>query len=72
VDYGDGAWTTLSFIIGCLASITSSYIGMSVATSANFRCAFKARTEFQAAFRVAFQAGCVMGFALVSINLIIF
>ena len=45
---------------------------MSVATSANFRCAFKARTEFQAAFRVAFQAGCVMGFALVSINLIIF
>ncbi len=42
---------------------------MLVATYSNYRTAFKARTSLADAFRVAYQAGCVMGFALVSIGL---
>jgi Na+/H+-translocating membrane pyrophosphatase len=44
-------------------------LGMMVATYSNYRTAIKARTSLADAFRVAYQAGCVMGFALVSFGL---
>lgn len=63
------AYTAFAFAIGALTSMGCGAIGMLVATYSNYRTAFKARTSLADAFRVAYQAGCVMGFALVSIGL---
>jgi inorganic pyrophosphatase len=71
-------YTTLAFIIGAITSITSGFIGMSVATRSNVRVTFMAfkhksnRGEsLKQAFNVAFKGGCVMGFCLVSLALAI-
>jgi len=65
------AWATSAFILGCLTSILSGYIGMKVATFSNYRCAFCAWTKgMNSAFDVAFRAGCVMGFGLTSFGLL--
>jgi Na+/H+-translocating membrane pyrophosphatase len=45
-------------------------IGMLIATQANFRTTFQAKSSLAAAFRIAYRAGCAMGFALVSIGLL--
>lgn len=42
---------------------------MIIATQANFRTTYCARNNLSPAFRVAYRAGCAMGFALVSIGL---
>lgn len=42
---------------------------MLIATYSNSRTAYKAKTSLADAFRVAYQAGCSMGFALVSLGL---
>jgi len=59
-------WTTFAFLLGAFTSILSGFIGMRVAVFSNYRCTFKAQTSMSAAFSVAYRAGCVMGFALVS------
>jgi H+-translocating diphosphatase len=64
-------WTTIAFLLGCITSIVSGYIGMRVAVFSNYRCAFKAQTSMSAGFKVAYQAGCVMGFCLTSLGLLI-
>ena len=43
---------------------------MRVATFSNYRCAYCAQTKMTDAFAVAYRAGCVMGFALVSFALL--
>jgi hypothetical protein len=60
----------LAFIIGALTSIVSGYIGMSIAVYANGRVASSARAGIGAAFQTAFKAGTVMGFALVSLGVL--
>lgn len=35
-------WTTLAFILGCLTSLLSGYIGMRIAVFSNYRTAFQA------------------------------
>ena len=45
-------------------------IGMLIATQANFRTAYTAKSSLAIAFRTAYRAGCSMGFALVSIGLL--
>ncbi|CAD8083617.1 unnamed protein product [Paramecium sonneborni] len=64
------AWTTVAFLVGALTSIISGFIGMRVATFSNYRCAYCAQTKMTDAFAVAYRAGCVMGFALVSFALL--
>merc|ERR1712146_554317 len=54
--------TTLAFWTGSITSIASGFIGMRVAVYSNYRTAFKAQTSLADAFKVAFRAGCVMGF----------
>ena len=44
---------------------------MRVATFSNYRCAYCAQTSMTDAFTVAYRAGCVMGFALVSLALLV-
>jgi H(+)-translocating pyrophosphatase len=63
-------WTAVAFAIGALVSILCGTIGMIVATRTNYRVTFLAKDGLQDAFRVAYRAGCAMGFLLVSIGLL--
>lgn len=67
----EGLKTAVAFMIGALISIASGAIGMIVATQANYRVTYCARNALAPAFRVAYRAGCAMGFALVSLGLLI-
>jgi len=64
-------WTTIAFLLGAATSILSGYIGMRVAIFSNFRCAFQAQKNMTAGFVVAYRAGCVMGFCLTSLGLLV-
>ena len=57
--------SALSFIVGASISILAGFIGMRIATLANVRTTAAARTSIGRAFRIAFNSGAVMGFALV-------
>ena len=63
-------FSVVAFVWGCTTSIVSGYIGMSIAVYANSRTAISACHSIGSAFRVAFRAGIVMGFALVALGLI--
>mmetsp|Transcript_40966 Transcript_40966/g.63055 ORF Transcript_40966/g.63055 Transcript_40966/m.63055 type:complete len:191 (+) Transcript_40966:339-911(+) len=60
-------WTTIAFLVGAITSMLSGYIGMSVAVFSNYRCSYKAIYSMQGAFNIAFRAGIVQGFSLVSL-----
>jgi len=68
--YGDGAMTMVAFFVGALTSIASGFIGMRIAVFANGRVAKAAVGGIGRAFLVAFKAGSVMGFALVSLGVL--
>jgi len=70
-DYIFGTFSAIAFIVGALTSIACGYIGMRIATIANGRCTIKAIDGIGPAFVVAYKAGCVMGFALVGLGLIV-
>jgi len=63
--------STVAFVVGAITSIACGYIGMRIAVFANSRTAVAAQKGFNSAFQVSFKAGCVMGFALVSIALLV-
>ncbi len=63
----EGWYTAFAFVYGAAISILSGYIGMKVATAGNARTTVSARNGLADAFRVAINAGAVMGFALVSL-----
>ncbi len=67
----DTLYTAVAFVIGAVVSICCGAIGMIIATQTNFRTTYCAKRSLAAAFRVAFRAGCAMGFALVSLGLLI-
>jgi inorganic pyrophosphatase len=62
-------YTTMAFIIGSVTSIVCGFIGMKIATAANYRTTFTAYQGLGAAFSTAYHGGCVMGFILVSLSL---
>jgi Na+/H+-translocating membrane pyrophosphatase len=64
-------WTTVAFLLGASTSILSGFIGMRVAVFSNFRCAYMAQKSMTAGFIVAYRAGCVMGFCLTSLGLLV-
>ena len=71
-NWADGALSMISFFIGAITSIVSGFIGMRIATAANGRVAIRAaQAGVKEAFLVAFKAGSVMGFALVSLGVIV-
>ncbi|NDC40961.1 MAG: sodium-translocating pyrophosphatase, partial [Chitinophagia bacterium] len=51
----------VAFIIGAIFSATAGYIGMRIATKANVRTAFAAKTSLKKALAVSFGGGSVMG-----------
>jgi inorganic pyrophosphatase len=66
-----GGLTMVAFILGAVSSIVAGFIGMKIATFANGRTALRAMAGHAAAFNLAFRAGCVMGFSLCALALII-
>jgi len=64
-------YATLSFVIGAVTSIVCGWMGMKIAVIANFRTTYKAIESLESAFSCAYSAGCVMGFGMVSVSLII-
>jgi len=68
--WDDAALAMTAFILGAGTSILSGFIGMRIAVYANGRVAKSAIEGIGAAFQVAFKAGTVMGFALVSLGVL--
>lgn len=60
----------VSFVVGAFASGLAGFMGMSVATKANFRTANAARTGLAKALTVAFAGGSVMGLNVVGLGVI--
>jgi len=66
-----GLWRTVAFILGCLASGLTGYIGMTLATRGNVRTAAAAKTGSMAdALTVAFRTGGVAGMFTVGLGLL--
>jgi len=61
----------IAFAIGAVTSMSCGFIGMYVATAANYRTAFTAIQSLGGAYQIAFRSGCIIGFCLVSIALLI-
>ena len=68
---GSGAARTIAFILGCLASGLTGYIGMTLATRGNVRTAAAAKTgSMPKALTVAFRTGGVAGMFTVGLGLL--
>jgi K(+)-stimulated pyrophosphate-energized sodium pump len=66
-----GLFRTLAFILGCVASGLTGYIGMTLATRGNVRTAAAARTgSMPAALKVAFRTGGIAGMFTVGLGLL--
>ena len=61
--------TAIAYVLGGVSSATAGWVGMYIAVRANVRTAAKARTGLNAALRVAFNSGAVMGMTVVGISL---
>ena len=62
--------TAVAYLIGAIGSALAGFIGMSIAVRANTRTTVKAQDGLNAALRVAFNSGTVMGVSVVGIGLI--
>ncbi|MGI9051901.1 MAG: sodium-translocating pyrophosphatase, partial [Ilumatobacteraceae bacterium] len=66
-----GLWRTVAFVLGCLASGLTGFIGMTLATRGNVRTAAAAKTGSMAdALTVAFRTGGVAGMFTVGLGLL--
>jgi len=70
-DWSSAGLTTVAFFAGVLTSVLSGFIGMRTAVFTNSRTALSAQKGYEWAFDTAFKGGAVMGFALVSLGLIV-
>jgi K(+)-stimulated pyrophosphate-energized sodium pump len=66
-----GIWRTVAFVLGCVASGLTGYIGMTLATRGNVRTAEAARSgSMKRALEVAFRTGGVAGMFTVGLGLL--
>ena len=63
--------TTVAFLIGAATSMLCGYIGMMIATIANVKTTYLCNNDKFAGFKVAFQGGQVLGFALVGLAILV-
>jgi K(+)-stimulated pyrophosphate-energized sodium pump len=63
------AFIALSFVLGAICSALAGWFGMKTATRANTRTASAARGGLNAALKVAFTGGSVMGLSVVGLAL---
>jgi len=68
-----GIYTMLAFVIGAATSVISGYIGMSAAVKCNIRTTFMVWTSgnFIEGLDVAMRGGCIMGFGLCSLGVLV-
>ena len=71
VDAMEGYASTISFIVGAVTSMFCGAFGMKVATYSNYRTTLESVHSLGRGFRTAFRAGCVMGFTLVSVSIMV-
>ena len=62
--------TALAYIVGATCSASAAYAGMYVATRANAKVAWAARSGIKKAFPIGFYSGAVMGLSVVGLALI--
>jgi len=62
--------TAISYLVGAVGSGLAGFIGMSIAVRANTRTTVQAQSGLNAALRIAFSSGSVMGASVVGIGLI--
>jgi K(+)-stimulated pyrophosphate-energized sodium pump len=67
---GSNGFVVISFVAGAVLSGFAGFIGMRVATKANVRTTQAARTSLNAALKVAFTGGSVMGISVVTLGLL--
>lgn len=67
----EAGYTAFAFVIGAVISIACGAIGMVIATRANYKTTYCAKRGLAGAFRTAYRSGCAMGFALVSLGLLV-
>ncbi len=65
-----GKVSAIGFLIGAVASALAGYIGMNVSVRSNAKTAESAHKGLGAALSLAFQAGSVTGYAVVSLGLL--
>ncbi|MBN1249806.1 MAG: sodium-translocating pyrophosphatase, partial [Anaerolineae bacterium] len=65
-----GLGIAITFIFGALCSAIAGYMGMTIAVKANVRTSVAAQLGLNQAFAVSFNAGSVMGLAMVGLALI--
>lgn len=64
-------YSTFSFLLGAVTSMCCGAFGMYIATFSNFRVTLCAKMSLGYAFKSAYRAGVVIGFALVSVSLLV-
>ena len=69
-EVNEGIYTAISFLLGCVISIVSGFIGMRIATIGNARTTTAAKSSIAEAFKVALNSGAVMGFGLVGLGVL--
>jgi K(+)-stimulated pyrophosphate-energized sodium pump len=62
-----GIWTAVAYVFGALCSAVAGFLGMQVALMANAKSASAAEQGLTKAFPIAFNAGGVMGMAVVGL-----
>ncbi len=62
--------TAIAYLVGAIGSALAGFIGMNIAIRANSRTVVKAQDGLNAALKVAFSSGSVMGISVVAIGLI--
>lgn len=62
--------TVVAFVLGCLTSIVSGYVGMKIAVFTNVRCTHECWANLGKGYDVAIRGGCVMGLSLVSFGVL--
>ncbi len=60
----------LAFLLGCAASASAGYVGMSLAVRANVKTAYAALHSFKQALETAFRAGAISGMFTVGLGLL--
>ena len=69
-DSGGIPGTAISYLVGAIGSGLAGFIGMTIAVRANTRTTVQAQRGLNAALRIAFNSGTVMGVSVVGIGII--
>jgi len=70
VNKGNNRLVAVSFVVGACCSALAGFIGMRVATAANYRTTQACRTSLVGGLRVAFGGGSVMGMSVVGLGVL--